>query len=845
MKDVALENAISAGGDPEAGPTVSASLFELPVFILGPMRSGTSLIASILQECGLWLGTSIPPSPANPKGFFENRYFKQRVTKRLLSSIGADPSGIDPLPPPGARARLPGLKSKTRGWLEREGWHDDVPWGAKDPKLSLIWETLAEAFPGARWVVVRRRLDEIARSCVQSSFLQNRRKSEDYWRSLAAAYVDRIAPLVALQRNVFEADSGDVVEGQWAAIQTCVEGLDLRWNAERIAPLVDRHLWNTPLQERRERIQWYLAARPTGAAVGVNGSASASGPEVEPKRTDALAPEDLLLPTSGLEANSLLPQKLVEPPRLFTPSGHVAPLCDLFQGRSAFLICGGPSLTSHELRLLQGRGIVTMSVNNAATVFRSQLWVSVDTAGNFADGIWKDPGIMKFVPKGNLDHRIVVRSEDGQLLESEEIVRSMPNVFCFERNSDFLAEQWLRESTFNYGNRDDVADVNGDKGARSVMYVAIKLLYILGARTVFLLGCDFRMAQGAKNYAFEQDRDPSSVQGNNRSYEVFARRIQLVLPHLRSAGVRVFNCTPGSALTVFPYVRFEDAVRFAQKEMPRDIVTRGMYDRGWHRHRVKANSLERFVHDELTLVVAVPRDLWRPFLLARRTWLAAFPMLRNSRTLIIYDQRVHMDDAGSHWMALSPKVSWQPIGLPEDLDPIAALCRASLAKIAGEVTTEWFLSLSPMLVAFKKGSPLPDSLADELRGKKEIGYAGPSVDRVSTHVAREVSDYLGMGVDIGNEAVNAADTPAMSRSRTPFYCYLGRTDVCRSLPIRDGAALSATAWNALYPLYVRTCKHESRAVSMTSQGWEPIATPEFLELRAEELLACELREKDA
>ena len=47
----------------------------MPVCITGMHRSGTSMIARILNLCGLYLGPQdkmMPPKPDNPQGFWEN-----------------------------------------------------------------------------------------------------------------------------------------------------------------------------------------------------------------------------------------------------------------------------------------------------------------------------------------------------------------------------------------------------------------------------------------------------------------------------------------------------------------------------------------------------------------------------------------------------------------------------------------------------------------------------------------------------------------------------------------------------------------------------------------------------
>ncbi len=285
----------------------------------------------------------------------------------------------------------------------------------------------------------------------------------------------------------------------------------------------------------------------------------------------------------GLETG----QYLQPPPMLFTRDGHNVFLGDCYRGASAFLVCGGPSLTSHDLTALSRRGVLSMAVNNAATVVRPNLWISTDDPGNFADVIWRDPAITKFIPMCHFEKPIFVRDDSGELKASDLLAGDMPAVFGFRRNEAFNASQWLWEDSFNWGNRGDRVDDYGLKGSRSVMYVAIRMLHFLGVRRIYLIGCDFRMHSGGRNYAFEQDRSEHSVRSNNDTYEIMNARFSHLKPYLGEAGLELFNCTPDSGLKVFEYVPFDEAIAAITSAMPMSIDTSGMYDRQqrevtWH-----------------------------------------------------------------------------------------------------------------------------------------------------------------------------------------------------------------------------------------------------------------------
>jgi 2-polyprenyl-3-methyl-5-hydroxy-6-metoxy-1,4-benzoquinol methylase len=87
------------------------------------------------------------------------------------------------------------------------------------------------------------------------------------------------------------------------------------------------------------------------------------------------------------------------------------------------------------------------------------------------------------------------------------------------------------------------------------------------------------MEVGKQNYAFEQDRKAASVRGNNSSYEILNARLRQLKPYFDKEDYRIWNCTPNSGLKVFPYLPYEQALERATAAIPKQIVTKGMYER--------------------------------------------------------------------------------------------------------------------------------------------------------------------------------------------------------------------------------------------------------------------------
>ena len=145
----------------------------------------------------------------------------------------------------------------------------------------------------------------------------------------------------------------------------------------------------------------------------------------------------------------------------------------------------------------------------------------------------------------------------------------------YRRNERFLAEQYLFEDTVNWGNHKQWG------GGRSVMLAAIRLLFFMGVRRIYLLGVDLRMTRESK-YHFEQERSTNAIQGNNRTYGLMMKRFEELQPHFAQHGLEVFNCNRDSALKVFPFVAFDEAVADCTRDMPQDPLTErteGLYER--------------------------------------------------------------------------------------------------------------------------------------------------------------------------------------------------------------------------------------------------------------------------
>jgi len=137
----------------------------MPVCIAGMHRSGTSMVAHMLNLCGLYLGEEQdlqPPGPANPEGFWENSRFSE-INEQILQAIGlAWDLPFTAAPGWEATAAIQPLRATARALIEEFKYSE--PWGWKDPRNSLTLPFWKSLLPGLRLVICLRSPAEVAQS---------------------------------------------------------------------------------------------------------------------------------------------------------------------------------------------------------------------------------------------------------------------------------------------------------------------------------------------------------------------------------------------------------------------------------------------------------------------------------------------------------------------------------------------------------------------------------------------------------------------------------------------------------------------------------------------------------
>lgn len=249
-------------------------------------------------------------------------------------------------------------------------------------------------------------------------------------------------------------------------------------------------------------------------------------------------------------------------------------LRDHLRGAPVFLVCGGPSLNETDLGLLNQRGVIVAAVNQAAaTHVRPQISITVDPPRKFHSAIWKDPAVLKLTRRVQSRDRITEPAGSGWTTTGPK-VRDLPNVWFYEHSYGFTPDDFLTRPRIAWGA--DFKTGGGVRSTRNVMIAAMRLLYWLGARTVFLVGADFQM-QAGRSYAFDDPKDARAAGTNNNSFGILNRWFHALGPHFEKHDFRVVNVTPGSHLDAFDRMDYTTAVAAVAAGVPPVDSVRGLY----------------------------------------------------------------------------------------------------------------------------------------------------------------------------------------------------------------------------------------------------------------------------
>ena len=186
-------------------PETRAAGDSLAVCIAGMHRSGTSMVARMLHECGVNIGPEADlskPGDDNEEGFWENPEFVA-FNEELLNELGGRWDRPPEIPLSFENNGLDALRQKASQLVKK--YKDDV-WGWKDPRNSLTVPFWRELVPGMKVVVCLRNPQEVMQSLIKRGSAGEKTQLDlwrTYYRSLMTA-VPQTSRLITHYSRYFE-----------------------------------------------------------------------------------------------------------------------------------------------------------------------------------------------------------------------------------------------------------------------------------------------------------------------------------------------------------------------------------------------------------------------------------------------------------------------------------------------------------------------------------------------------------------------------------------------------------------------------------------------------------------
>ena len=221
--------------------------FKEPILITGCARSGTSLTAGIIHLSGAWGGKMSGPTKYNAKGMFENIIVRNELTKPYLRTIRCDPMGQHPLPSDEQLQKISSIdgmdwREAILNVMRRQGLRPDKDWFYKGAKCCLFWPMWDYAFPTAKWLIIRRHREDIAKSCLRTGFMRAF-DSLDGWLEWVEQHEQRFEQMKRSGLWYREVWPEKMIDGDLSEIEIVIKDLGLSYSEEHVRAFIAPSLW--------------------------------------------------------------------------------------------------------------------------------------------------------------------------------------------------------------------------------------------------------------------------------------------------------------------------------------------------------------------------------------------------------------------------------------------------------------------------------------------------------------------------------------------------------------------------------------------------------------------------
>lgn len=185
------------------------------VWVTGPSRSGTSLVAGLLEAHGVFFGRCVRGDEHNPKGYFEHPELIRRIDMGTLANW------------------------PDRWWevMRSEGYQDGQPWGVKRGPQAWPWVRLM--FPNL--IVYCKRPKEQVLASRLRRWPEKKGRHGQMFRETRKRVMDVIedeasCPVVTVQTD-------KLVQGDYSRFRLALKSLHVEFDAHAAREWIDPSIW--------------------------------------------------------------------------------------------------------------------------------------------------------------------------------------------------------------------------------------------------------------------------------------------------------------------------------------------------------------------------------------------------------------------------------------------------------------------------------------------------------------------------------------------------------------------------------------------------------------------------
>ena len=209
--------------------------------------------------------------------------------------------------------------------------------------------------------------------------------------------------------------------------------------------------------------------------------------------------------------------------------------------------CGcGPSLKNVKNSDIRGAGTFVAGVNNSYPHITPDIWFGMDDPSCYSRQVFWEPFVK--VLRGGYQNR---------KCEGRDISK---NYNLYYADALKLKDQ---EDMFRYLN-----DETKFIWKKNVMATSLHVLFWMGAKRIYLLGCDF--STGESDYHHGKDKlSEGNRKWNQSLYNQVVDWFKVLTPMAKKYGIEMISSTSGSRINEFmEYVSVEEAVKKSRKNIP-------------------------------------------------------------------------------------------------------------------------------------------------------------------------------------------------------------------------------------------------------------------------------------